>query len=196
MASTATPVRRRRGRGARERITAAAQKLFTTQGVNVTGIGQLAVVAAVSKRTLYLHFASKDDLVQDYLTSLDAALLPSVPDGDMSQKEARAGLLSVFDPIAANGRPYRGCPFINVAVEIADPEHPAQKLATAHKIEFQRRLTELARRAGAADPQLLASHLALLHDGAASLVLTTNNSDPQAAAHFIAAAAIDAAVSE
>ncbi|WP_308406950.1 helix-turn-helix domain-containing protein [Streptomyces sp. AC555_RSS877] len=64
------PVRRRRGRGARERILKAATRLFTAQGTNATGMDQLSTAAEVSKRTLCTHFPSKDELVGAYLQSL------------------------------------------------------------------------------------------------------------------------------
>lgn len=72
-----SPVRRRRGRGARERILKAATQLFTAQGINATGMDQLSTVAEVSKRTLYTHFPSKDELVGAYLQSLVDDLLPN-----------------------------------------------------------------------------------------------------------------------
>ena len=55
----------RRGRGARERIVSASQQLFRDQGINGTGMDQLCAVAGVSKRTLYQHFAGKDELVNE-----------------------------------------------------------------------------------------------------------------------------------
>ncbi|MBW4094896.1 MAG: helix-turn-helix transcriptional regulator, partial [Acidobacteria bacterium] len=56
-----------RGRGARERILSASQQLFCDQGIHCTGMDQLAGVAGVSKRTLYQHFAGKDELIAEYL---------------------------------------------------------------------------------------------------------------------------------
>lgn len=46
------------------------------QGVNATGTDQPATVANVSKRTLYTHFAGKEDLVQACLSGLEDGLLP------------------------------------------------------------------------------------------------------------------------
>jgi AcrR family transcriptional regulator len=42
----------RRGRGARQRILSASQRLFRDQGINSTDMDQLCAVAGVSKRTL------------------------------------------------------------------------------------------------------------------------------------------------
>src|SRR5690348_3041404 len=91
------PVRRRRGRGARERILKAATELFTAQGINATGMDQLSTVADVSKRTLYAHFPSKDELVQAYLQALEDSDLPPLESPDGPALDPRAQLLAVFD---------------------------------------------------------------------------------------------------
>ncbi|MGV9701811.1 TetR/AcrR family transcriptional regulator [Streptomyces sp. NPDC003483] len=188
------PVRRRRGRGARERILKAATALFTSQGVNTTGMDQLTTAAHVSKRTLYTHFASKDDLVHAYLSQLRDGLLPDDTDAADSGADPRKQLLAVFDcdPLASDG-PVRGCPFLNAAVEIPDPDHPVHRLAAAYKAEFTHRLTALARRAGARDPEELGEQLALLYDGAAARSTTFNDTAAGRQARVIAVALIDAA---
>ena len=48
--------------GPRERILAAADKLFYAQGIRAVGVDAVAAQADVSKRTLYAYFRSKDDL--------------------------------------------------------------------------------------------------------------------------------------
>lgn len=195
MSDTPSPVRRRSGRGARERILKAATELFTAQGINATGMDQLATVANVSKRTLYTHFAGKDDLVHAYLSELEEGLLPATPAPGETCPDPRAELLAVFDwrPRVADG-PLRGCPFLNAAVEVPDPEHPVHVLAAAYKTEFARRLTALARLAGARDPEELGERLALLYDGAVARGTALNSTGPGAHARAIAATLVDAAI--
>src|ERR1700710_2478656 len=78
----------RRGRGARERIVSAAQQLFRDQGINATGMDQLCAVAEVSKRTLYQHFAGKDELIAEHLRRFDPDILPEVFDrADLTPRE-------------------------------------------------------------------------------------------------------------
>lgn len=81
------------GRGARERIERAAAQLFYRNGIHATGVELIAQQANVSKRTLYQHFPSKNDLVDDYLRGIDArgvapgsvsATLPCPPASDCS----------------------------------------------------------------------------------------------------------------
>jgi AcrR family transcriptional regulator len=175
----------RRGRGARERILSASQQLFRDQGINCTGMDQLCAVAGVSKRTLYQHFAGKDELIAEYLRRFDPDILPEV--FDRTDLTPRERLLAVFDIHAPL------CPFIAAAVEIPDPDHPARVLASDYKKAFAARLTEAAREAGAHDPEPLGEQLALLLDGASarSRVL---DADTFATAAAIAVVLVDNAI--
>jgi len=175
----------RRGRGARERILGASQQLFRDQGINGTGIDQLCAVAGVSKRTLYQHFAGKDELIAEHLRRFDPDILPEV--FDRTDLKPRERLLAVFDirsPL---------CPFIAAAVEIPDPGHPARAYARDYKKAFAARLTDTAREAGATNPEHLGEQLALLLDGASarSRVLNTSTFSTAAA---IAAVLVDNAI--
>jgi AcrR family transcriptional regulator len=150
----------RRGRGARERIIGAAQQLFREQGINSTGMDQLCAVAGVSKRTLYQHFPSKDELIAEGLRRFDPEVLPEVFDStDLAPRERLLAVFDVHSPL---------CPFIAAAVEIPEPDHPARVYARVYKTAFAARLAEAARAAGAADPDLLGEQLALLLDGASA----------------------------
>ena len=175
----------RRGRGARERILSASQQLFPDQGINCTGIDQLCAVAGVSKRTLYQHFAGKDELIAEYLRRFDPDILPEVFDRtDLTPRERLLAVFDIHSPL---------CPFIAAAVEIPDPGHPARVLARDYKKGFAARLTETAREVGATKPDQLGEQLALLLDGASarSRVL---DADTFATAAAIAVVLIDNAI--
>ncbi len=188
------PQGRRRGRGARERILRAAQQLFREQGINNTGMDQLCAVAGVSKRTAYQHFGSKDELIAEYLRRLDPDTMPEVLERtDLTPRER---LLAVFEkPLASTPAPTPLCPFIGAAVEISDPEHPARVRAREYKQSVASRLTETARQAGAADPELLGEQLALLLDGASARTRTLGT-DTIPTAAGIAATLIKHAIPE
>src|SRR4029079_596547 len=51
----------------RERILAAAGELFYRNGIRAVGVDAIAEAAETNKMTLYRHFASKDELVAEYL---------------------------------------------------------------------------------------------------------------------------------
>jgi AcrR family transcriptional regulator len=181
------------GRGARERILAAAETLFAERGINATSMNDLYVEARVSKRTLYRHFAGKDELVLAVLAAAQerggaAAVLAR---GELAP---RARLLELFTALEQLPRPLRGDPFISAAVEFPDPSHPAHRAAAEHGRRLQQRLTDLARAAGARDPEQVGRRLALLYDGAAIRAFVEDDPACTADAYAIAAAILRDAI--
>ena len=51
----------------RERLLAVAADLFYRHGIRAVGVEAIAEAAGTNKMTLYRHFASKDELVAEYL---------------------------------------------------------------------------------------------------------------------------------
>jgi AcrR family transcriptional regulator len=142
----------------------------------------------VSKRTLYHHFASKDELVVAYLAGF-AQDRSYAPEAILARSDLapRARLLELFAALIDDCRPLRGDPFVNAAVEEADPTARAHRLSAEHKRRFTERLADLARAAGARDPERVGRRLALLYDGAAAQVVVHDSPDPAAEAQAMAA---------
>jgi AcrR family transcriptional regulator len=183
------------GRGARERILGTARELYYRQGINVTGVAELCAAARVSKRTLYQHFASKDEVVSAYLAAFAAD--PGYPPHAVltrSDLAPRARLLELYATLAEGPRPLRGCPFVNAGVELSDPAHPARRLAAAYKREFAGRLSALARDTRARDADRVGARLALLYDGAAAQVTLHDSPQPASEAQALAAALLREAI--
>ncbi|MQY22345.1 TetR/AcrR family transcriptional regulator [Nocardia macrotermitis] len=188
------PIRRRRGRGGRERILAAAAALFETQGITATGMEQIALAAPVSKRTLYTHFPTKDDLVVGYLRDLIDSGRTTEAVLDRADLPVRERLLALFEPFGPQHGPIRGCPFVDAAAEFPDPHSPAHRYAAEQKRRFVARLTELTTELGVAHPGPLAEQLAVLADGAASRAMVLNDPDCLRHARTAAAALLATAV--
>ena len=55
----------------RDRILDAANRLFYGEGIRSVSVDAVAEKAGVTKRTLYYHFKSKDELIAAYLESRD-----------------------------------------------------------------------------------------------------------------------------
>jgi AcrR family transcriptional regulator len=183
------------GRGARERILSAARMLFTRHGINVTGVAELCAAAHVSKRTLYQHFAGKDEVIAAYLAAIAAD--PAYPPNAVLARDdlaPRARLLELYDTLTTGDRPLRGCPFVNAGVELADPGHPGRRIIVGYKREFAQRLAGLARAAGATNAERLGDRLALLYDGAAAQVVLYDDPAPASEARAQAAALLSAAL--
>ncbi|BBZ50579.1 TetR family transcriptional regulator [Mycobacterium heidelbergense] len=182
------------GRGARERIERAAARLFYRNGIHATGVELIAHEANVSKRTLYQHFPSKNDLVDNYLRGIAArGGLPTEKRLDDTELPARERLLGIFD--LRRSDVVRGCPYHNAAVESAGSLASTDEIVRTHKQEFVRRLIAVAREAGAADPHLLGQQLAVLFEGATAMATSLNDTAPVVHARAAAATLIDAALS-
>ena len=62
-----TPIRDRKARETRARITEAALELFVSRGYAETTIDQIADQAGVNRRTVFRHFATKEAILFDHL---------------------------------------------------------------------------------------------------------------------------------
>ena len=175
MDDVTTNTTRTGGRGACERILEAASELFYQRGINATGVEALAERAHVSKRTLYQHFASKDEVVIAYVQRVAEqqrdGLSRILTSNDVP---ARQRLVDIFQPLDS----FRGCPYVNASVEIADPEHPARVEAARYKRQFVDELSRVASEAGARDPEKLGHQLAVLSDGARSQSAVLQSDEP------------------
>lgn len=153
----------------RKRILETASELFYKQGVRAVGVDLVVKEAGVSKPSLYRHFRTKDELVAAFLDREDtdfwaqwdsvAAQYGGNPEGELAAHISRIG-----ERVGRQG--YRGCPQINVAAEFPDEDHPARKVAAAHKRELRRRLTSVAAELEVSDPRELGGQLAVLINGA------------------------------
>jgi AcrR family transcriptional regulator len=153
----------------RERILKAADDLFYRHGIRGVGVDAIAEAAGTNKMTLYRHFPSKDDLVAEYLRqkakrveALWARLEAENPGDPLAQ--LHAWVKHVAEDVICRGS--RGCAHANAAIELTEKEHPARRVIEAFKKAQRERLTELCRAAGLSDPELLASELHLVLEGA------------------------------
>jgi AcrR family transcriptional regulator len=109
----------------RERILEAADRLFYTEGVRATGTEKIMSVSEVAKATFYRHFPSKDDLVIAYLEYLDS---PAPPE-DIHEALTRIERV-------VNRADIIGCPFLRIASEYPDFDHPFHRVAVEHENKF------------------------------------------------------------
>jgi AcrR family transcriptional regulator len=153
---------------ARERILATATELFLREGYRAVGIDRIIELAGVAKTSLYRNFRSKDELIVAYLERADEDFWLWFEQAIAGAGSPRAGLVALFEATGklATSPQCLGCTFQVAAAEFPEPDHPAHRVARAHKLEVLRRLRELAEEAGADDPAGLAEQLMLLMDGA------------------------------
>jgi len=153
----------------RDKILETASKLFYKQGVRAVGVDLVVEKAGVAKTSLYRHFGTKDDLVAAFLEREDQNFWRqwdrvSEQHADDAKAELDAHLNWIGERVGKLN--YRGCPQINVAAEFPEADHPARKVAKAHKREMRRRLTLIAERLNIASPDELGGQLSVLINGA------------------------------
>jgi AcrR family transcriptional regulator len=190
---TATPRQPRRP-SARARLLEAADELFYREGVQSVGIDRVIEHAGVAKASLYNVFGSKEELVHAYLHERRAATTARITAAVEQHDDPREKILAVFESQAAHvrKRDFRGCAFAGASAE-ARPGGLVQEATRDYRGWFRDLFTDLARQAGAPDPELLGRQLQLLYDGALSSANLDHDLDaPQAA--LGAAAALLAAV--
>lgn len=167
---------RDRSQPTRERILQAAGKLFHRDGIRTVSVDAIAEKAGVTKRTLYYHFRSKDDLIAAHLQARDEPNLAlfkrwfEETEGDIAEKVA--GIFRHLAQSARNAK-WKGCGFLRTSFELINlPGHPALVAARAHKKRVEGWLGSIFTEAGAGNDALpLARRIMLLLDGAFAVVL-------------------------
>lgn len=182
------------GPSARDRLLAAADELFYAEGVHSVGIDRVIEHAGVAKATLYNAFGSKDELIRVYLLRRHAARQERVTRKLDGLDSPRERLLAVFDALAdAFAQPnFRGCAFVNASAELP-PGSRASEACDAARGWVRSLFRELAREAGAAEPDRLARQLVLLYDGASVAAQLDHDLSAATAARDVAASLLDVA---
>jgi AcrR family transcriptional regulator len=152
----------------RERILAAADQYFYAEGIRAVSADRLIAEAGVSKVTFYRHFPSKDDLVLAYLEGRSALERHALERFRAQAGDACATLVVIARAIAYSScsSGFRGCPFINAAVEYVDSAHPVRRAIAAHREWFAAFLRGLLEELGIGDCVTVVDQLVTLRDGA------------------------------
>ena len=172
----------------RERILAAATRLFSEEGIHATGVDRVITEAGVAPMTVYRHFAGKDELVAATLERWSEqwlGWLGSEARGD----DARARLEGLWDALekwfADEG--FHGSYVANVANELrAKPGHPAQATIAIHRAALRELLREIASSADVPSPTEAALQLQILIDGATALAVVDRQPGAPASARAMA----------
>jgi AcrR family transcriptional regulator len=167
----------------RERLVATAVDLFYRNGFGAVGIDQVIAMAGVTKTTFYKHSESKDDLMVAAVQRRDewesAAWMRAVQQiaGDNPIRQFRA-MLEVMD-MWFNEPEFRGCMFLNTAIEFPNPHDPVHQAAAAqkHRARNHRRDLALAAGADAMGAETFADCFTALLEGALILRQTHGRND-------------------
>ena len=169
----------------RNRIVQAADELLYSGSVRDVSVDSIAERANVTKRTLYYHFRSKDDLVA---ACLDVRDVPTIERykawaGERGPIAERVEKMFLALSKASRAPEWKGCGFIRAAVELADsPGHPALDVARRHKAKFEAWLRADLEDAGYENAADLACMIMVLLDGAVTRMLVDREPAHAAAA--------------
>ena len=144
----------------KERILETADRLFYLQGIRAVGVDTIAAEIGISKRTLYNHFPSKDELISAYLQR-------RFTQAPVSDKPPVEQILGTFDRLERGfaSKGFRGCPFVNAVAELGPGDRSVKKIAIAFKESRRLWFRDLLTQLGVADAEGLATQLTLLVDG-------------------------------
>ncbi len=161
---------RRMKKDTRSRIIDAAIVLFDAHGVRGATVDAIAAEAGITKKTLYYHFRSKDDLM--------VASLVEAPDNrrrpfDQILKNQNLDAEGVVDALfwelsqwTADER-WKGCAFSRAAAELVGlPGHPMVWAAKNYKDQIETVVRNRLFTQGVGDAGLLARRIVILLDGA------------------------------
>ena len=154
---------------ARERILEAAYDLFSREGIRAVGIDAIIEQSGVARMTLYRHFGSKDALVLAFLERREQRWTRDWLQQEVSRRAVapRDRLLAIFDVFDEwfQRHDFEGCSFINVLLEIADPQSELHRASADYLAKIRSFVAGLAAEAGVADPEGLAHKWHILMKG-------------------------------
>jgi AcrR family transcriptional regulator len=172
----------------KDKVFHTAARLFYQHGYRAIGVDTLAAESGIGKMTLYRHYPSKDDLIVAYLADSHKIFWKNFEEVTKHASTPRAKLLAFFESLQEYVKTSAcyGCPFLNVATEYPETDYPGHQAAIEHKQSVRARFRDLAREAGAREPEALAAQLFLLMDGAYMAARMFGTKNP--ASHLASAA--------
>src|SRR5215207_3404283 len=158
----------------RQRILEAADDLFRRIGIRGVGVDAIAEAAGTNKMTLYRHFASKDELIAEWVRGIVerkeaewdviAAEHPGDPEAQLVDWSRRVA--KKFAEMEE-----RGSALGNALAELPEADHPARRVIDEHRVREHERVLALCREAGFPEPELAADQFYMMIEGAKACVL-------------------------
>jgi AcrR family transcriptional regulator len=180
----------------RDRILDAATRLFYDHGIKAVGVNRIIAEADVAPMTLYRQFGAKDELVAATIEQWSTHWLHWLNEQiDQHGDDPKARLAALWDALGTwfAGDGFRGSLVDNAASELrSEPDHPAQRAITAHRMALRQLLEDLAKMAHARDHADLAAQLQVLVDGAVAVAAAGRGASVVPSVRTLAEAAITA----
>jgi AcrR family transcriptional regulator len=168
---------------ARERILETAYDLFSRHGTRAVGVDRIIAECGIAKMTLYRNFASKNDLILEFLKRRDELWTRAWLQAEAQRRGATPAerLLAIFDTFEGwfAREDFEGCAFINVMLEIDDCDNPVRQATVRHLADIRSFVAGLAEEAGVQDADGFARQWHILMKGS---IVSAGEGDLEAAA--------------
>lgn len=183
---------------ARQQILETASELFYQKGIQHVGINEVIAESRVAKRTLYRWFPSKDLLIEEVMNYRAAQWICWFESAVSERGTAKERLLSTFDVLRDwyASPNFRGCPFINAVLEIADASHKAHQVSIDLRESIRQIIMQLAAEAGVKNPDFFSRQYLLLIGGASLMATIEQSSEGATFAQTALSVLIDANVGD
>lgn len=154
----------------RLRILDAAFECFYRSGFSRVSVDEIAEKAGLTKRTVYSHFESKDQLAAAVFERQSALSIDRIEGwASGSGNSPRELVDAIFTGLRnwASGPNWNGSGFSRIAIELAElPGHPARRIGEVHKMAFENWLADRCAERGLLNPEAIARQVAILIEGA------------------------------
>jgi AcrR family transcriptional regulator len=183
--------------GPRERLLETAERLVYAASIHGTGVDAIVRESGTARKSFYLYFSSKEELVAEALRRRDERWMNWFEQGTLASAATPSARLSgMFDVLREwfTSGEYHGCAFLNAAGEIKSPENEIFRVSRQHKERLLEFIGRLCKESGVKEPLALARQLLVLVDGAIAVALVSGEPTPADDAKQIAACLTEAAM--
>lgn len=163
----------------REQLIQAALELFSRKGYHAVGIDAISERAGVTKKTLYHHFKSKEELILAALRYYDERYRNEFMRLVEAKTESPTGrLLAVFDVVEEwfNRKNFSGCLLVGAMGEYPEEGTPIRRICQESKGLIREYIKSLAEKAKLQGADQLSQQIVLLIEGAVTMAQVNNSS--------------------
>ncbi|ETB72871.1 transcriptional regulator [Bacillus sp. CPSM8] len=153
----------------KDKLLQVAERLFYEHGFRGVGLKQIISEANVATMTLYNHFPSKDNLVEEVLRQREERYW-SYLDSHVELDSDSPFILAVEAHCRwLKEHSYKGDMFLRAIEDYAGTDNDIEKIARGHKHKLLQYFQKLAQRKGKTNEQDLAYQFTLLLEGTTSM---------------------------
>ena len=161
----------------REQLIRSALELFSRKGYHAVGVDAISEKAGITKRTLYHHFKSKEELILAALRNYDERFRNDFMRSVEAKTQSPTGrLLAVFDVVEEwfNNKNISGCIFVGAMGEYPEEDTPIRHVCKESKKLTQEYIKGLVEKAGLQGADQLSGQIVLLIEGAITMAQVNN----------------------